>query len=156
MILVREEESIRAERKKNRMLTAYIAVACVYAAVALMLLFLSPDHYTLWLIGDILLTVAFGSGSIYFFTITYDGALKRSKLLGKISSALEEKEYGIFLSEEEKMTVDGVEMRILLFNVRGTERELHVYESDLSLESGVKYYLVLRGGVITEIANVDE
>ena len=156
MILIREEERSAAERTKKKMLTVYIAAACIYVAAALLLLFFSSDHYTIWMIADILLTIAFGFGSVYFFTVVYDLAVKRSKLLDKIASALEEREYGVFLREEEKMTVECVEMRVLLFQVRGVERELHVYEGECSFETNKKYLLVVRCGVITEIEKVDE
>jgi len=156
MIFIREEDWIEADRRKKRLLYAYIVTACLYVAAALALLFLSPDKYRLYLIGDILLSIVFGFGSIYFFTIIYDFARKRSKMLGKITGALGEKEYGVFLREEDKMTLEGLEMRVLLFRIRADERELHVFENDFTFETGKKYMLETRCGVITEIGDVNE
>ena len=156
MILIREEDRIEAERQRKRLLLAYIAVACLYVVAALLLLFLSPDRYKLFLAGDILLSVLFGFASIYFFTIVYDFAKKRSKLLDKISGALTEKEYGVFLREEDRMTIEGLEMRVVFFEIRGDERELHVFENDFSFEKEKRYLLEMRCGVITVIGDVDE
>ena len=156
MILVREEERKEAERKRKKMLFAYILVACVYAATALLLLFLSPDRYLPFLIGNVVLTVVFGFFSIYFFTVGYDLAAKRAKLLDKISSALAERNYGVFLREEERMTVEGLEMRVLLLEVGEDEREVHVFESKQAFERGKKYLIEVRCGVLTEIDDVNE
>ena len=156
MILVREEERRDAESKKKKMLFAYILVACVYVAAALLLLFLSPDRYLPFLIGNIALSIAFGFFSIYFFTVGYDLAVKRSKLLDKVASALAERNYGVFLREEERMTVEGLEMRVLLFEVGEDEREVHVFESEQAFERGKKYLIEVRCGVLTEIGDVNE
>ena len=67
-----------------------------------------------------------------------------------------EKEYGVFLREEDVLTIEGLEMRVLFFLVRGDERELHVFESNLSLERDKKYLLEIRCGMITGIGDVDE
>ena len=156
MILVREEERARAEQSKKRLLAVYIGGACLYVAAALLLLFLSPDHYTPFLIGDILLSIAFGFYSVWFFTVRYDCAVKRYRFLNKISNALQEKEYGVYLREEEMMTIDGVEMRILLFDVCGTEREVHLFESEIAPKQNKMYLIVLRAGVLIEMEECNE
>ena len=150
MILLKETDGILAERRKKKFLILYIAIACAYAAVALLLLFLSPDGYLPYMIGDILLTIAFGFFSIFFFTVLYDEAGKRSRLYDKVLSALSEREYGVFLKEEEPKTVDGVSMRVLLFVVAGTERELHCLSKEIAFEKEKKYLLEIRAGVLTE------
>ena len=155
MILVREEEREQAERKKKRLLTLYIVVACLYVAAALLLLFLSPDKYLPFMIVDMVLTVAFGFFSIFFFTVPYDLAVKRYRLLNKVFTALSEREFGVFLREENPLTYEGVEMRTLLFRVRGDERALHLLQGEVSLEKGKKYLLEIHTGVIIEIGEQD-
>lgn len=152
MILVREEDRTAAEKRKKRSIAAYIVLAAVYLAAALLLLFLSPDRYTLFMIGDILLTVLFGFFSVFFFTVFYDDVVKKYRLYDKVLSALVEREYGIFLKEEEKKTIDGVPMRILIFRVADTEeRELHLLSGEIALEKEKRYLLEIRAGVLTEI-----
>ena len=156
MILIRDEERKQAEDKKRKMLSAYVAIACVCVAAVLLLLLLSPDRCVPFLVGDIVLSIAFGFYSIYFFTVSYDLAVKRSKLLDKIAAAMPERHYAVFLREEERMTVEGLEMRILLFKVRGDDRELHVFESEQTFEAEKKYLLEVHSGVITGFEKVDE
>ena len=156
MIFRFEEARDAAERRKKTLLTVYIVVAIAFVAAVLLLLFLSTDHYTPFMIGDILISIAFGFYSIWFFTVQFDCAVKRYRFLNKVVNALQEREYGVFLREEDEMTIDGVEMRILLFDVFGAERELHLFESDFSLEKDRKYILVMRGSVLVEIGECDE
>jgi len=156
MILIREEERAEAERRKKRLLIAYVAAACLFVAASLLLLLLSPVRYKLFLLGDILLSILFGFGSIYFFTIVFDFVSKRSKLLDKLAAAMTDKEYGVFLREEDKMTVEGLEMRVVYFLIRSDERELHVFESEVSFEKEKRYLLEIRCGVITSIGDADE
>ena len=156
MILHYEEERASAERKKKFLLTVYIVVACVFVAVALLLLFLSSERYTIFMIADILVSIAFGFYSIWFFTVRYDDAVKRYRLLYKVDCALEEREYGVFLREEDAMTIDGVQMRVLLFSVRGTEREIHLFECDLVPPADKKCLLVLRAGVLVRLEECNE
>ena len=156
MILFREEDRAAAERRKKKLLAVYILIACVYLAAALVLLILSPEEYRIYQIADIALTVAFAWYSIYFFTVLYDAAWKRVRLLDKVASALTEREYGVFLREEEPKTVDGMEMRILIFRILDAEREVRLPEGDLSLKAGCKYLLEIRAGILTEIGGTDE
>ena len=146
MILVREEDRLQAERKRKKLLFSYVAIAVVYAVVALSLLFLSPDAYRLYLV-----TIAFGFYSIFFFSVAYDDATKMSRLLDKIDRALSEKEYGVFVKEEESKTIEGVLMRILLFRVRDDLREVRCLSPEFRGEEGRQYLLELRCGVLVEI-----
>lgn len=156
MILVREEERGKAEQGKKKLLAVYITVACLFVAAALLLLFLSPDGYTPYMIGDILLTIAFGFYSVFFFSVQYDCAVKKYRLLAKAFAALPEKEYGVFLGEKDVMTYEGVEMRTLVFRLHDGERDLHLFQGEIALKEGEKYLLEIRVGVLTEIKEIDE
>lgn len=156
MILVREEERDKAEKAKNRLLAVYIAIACSFVAAALLLLFLSPDDYRPYMIGTIFITIAFGFYSVFFFSVQFDCALKRYRLLEKVLGALPEKEYGVFLGEDDPLTYEGVEMRTLRFEVLGSERVVHLLQGDLSLQSGTKYLLEIHAGVLVEIGECNE
>ena len=156
MILVGEGDRVAAERRKKRLLAVYIAVACLYVAAALLILFLSTDRYTQFLIAEIAITTALGFYSVYFFSVAYSDAVKRSRLLDKVMTVLSEKEYGVYLREEDRMTLDGVEMRILLFSIRDTEREVRVLQGELTLREGDKYLLEMRAGVLVEIGGAND
>ena len=156
MILVREEERARAEQSKKKLLAVYIGVACLYVAAALLLLFLSPDGYVPFMIADIIVTIAFGCYSIFFFSVQYDYALKKYRLLEKVFSAIPEKEYGVFRREAEPITYEGVMMRTLCFEMLGNERAVHVTEEQLALTKGQKYLLEIHAGVLVEIGECDE
>jgi len=156
MTFVREEERGAAEKRKKTLLAVYIAVAAVYVAAALLLLFLSPDGYVPYLVGDIVLTVSFGFYSLYFFTVAYDFAVKKCKLMEKMLSALPEREYGVFIAEEDAITTDGILARTLLFDIRGVERSVHLFSDEVSLEKGKTYSLEIRAGILTALENGDE
>ena len=156
MIFGYEEECAQAEKVKKKLLTVYIAVAAAFVAAVLLLLFLSTDHYTPFMVANILLSIAFGFYSVWFFTVKYDFAVKRYRFLNKVSNALEEKEFAVFLKEEEMMTIDGVGMRILLFDILGTVREAHLFESNFAPEQNKKYLIVMRAGVIVKMEECNE
>ena len=156
MILVREEEREQAEQRKKRLLASYIVVACLYVAVALLLLFLSPDGYKPYMIVTIVLSIAFGFYSVFFFSVQYDCAVKKYRLLNKVFSALPEREYGIFVMEIEPITYEGEEMRVLRFNILGSERDVHLFNGGLSLREGEKYLLEIHAGVLVEVRECDE
>ncbi|HAE88532.1 MAG TPA: hypothetical protein DCG79_01520 [Clostridiales bacterium] len=156
MILVREEERDKAEQGKKKLLAVYITVACLFVAVALLLLFLSPDGYKPYMIGDILLTIAFGFYSVFFFSVQFDHTVKEYRLLDRVFAAHPEKEYGVFLGEKEVRTYEGVEMRTLLFRVLGSERDIRLFQGEPALKEGEKYLLMIRAGVLTEIEETDE
>ena len=156
MILIREEDREAAERKKKILLFLFIALACLYVAAALLLLLLSPDDYLPFLIADIVISIAFGWYAVYFFTVSYDYAVKNSRLLDKVLAALPHKEYGVYLREEEKKTIEGIEMRIFLFSVEDTEREVRVLNEGLSLEEGKTYELETHCGVLVVIGGINE
>ena len=156
MILIREEDRDEAERRKKKLLVLYIVTACLYAASALLLLFLSPDKYLSFMIADMVLTIAFGCWSVFFFSVMYDLAVKRNRLLDKVLSALAEREYGVFLKEESPMTYEGLEMRILTFRVRDDERVVHLLQGEISLTEGKKYLLEIHAGVLVEIGEPNE
>ena len=156
MILIREEDFREAEARKKKLLKLYIVIACVYAVSALLLLFLSPDRYTICMIADILLTIAFAFYSIFFFTVSYDLAVKRYRLLDKVLSALSEREYGIFMREDAAMTYEGLEMRTLCFVIQGSERIVHLLQGDVSLAQGTKCALEIHAGVLVSIGEKDE
>ena len=156
MIFGYEEECAQAEKVKKKLLTVYIAVAAAFVAAVLLLLFLSTDHYTPFMVANILLSIAFGFYSVWFFTVKYDFAVKKYRFLNKVSNALEEKEFAVFLKEEEMMTIDGVGMRILLFDILGTVREAHLFESNFAPEQNKKYLIVMRAGVIVKMEECNE
>ena len=156
MIFGYEEECAQAEKVKKKLLTVYIAVAAAFVAAVLLLLFLSTDHYTPFMVANILLSIAFGFYSVWFFTVKYDFAVKRYRFLNKVSNALEEKEFAVFLKEEEMMTIDGVGMRILLFDILGTVREAHLFESNFAPEQNKRYLIVMRAGVIVKMEECNE
>ena len=156
MIFLTEEDRLQAERKKKRLFILFIAVTCVFVAAALLLLLRSTDRYLPFMIADIVITVAYGWFAVYFFTVAYDFAVKNSRFLDRVLGALPEKEYGIFLREEEKKTIDGVEMRIFLFSIRETEREVRLYQGEVTFEQGKKYLLKMQCGVLIALGETDE
>lgn len=156
MILIREEERENAEKRKNRLLAVYIVVACLYVAAALLLLFLSPDGYKPYMVVTIVISIVFGFYSVFFFSVQYDCVVKKYRLLNKVFSALPEREYGVFVKETEPLTYEGVEMRVLRFNVLGNERDIHLFKGELSLREGEKYLLEIHAGVLVEAGECDE
>ena len=156
MILIREEDLTQAERRKKRQLTVYIAIACLFVVAALLLLFLSPDRYQPYMAATIVLSVAFGCYSVFFFSVVYDEIVKRCRLLAKVLSALPEREYAVFVKETDVLTYEGLEMRTFRFLVRGDERDVHLYSGDISLSEGKEYVLEIRAGVMYEIGGRDE
>ncbi|HCJ01262.1 MAG TPA: hypothetical protein DIC18_03485 [Clostridiales bacterium] len=155
-MLVKDEDRVAAERKKKQLLILYIVIACVYVAGALLLLFLSSDSYIPFMVGDIVLSIAFAWYSIFFFTVQFDYQVKWCRLMNKVTGALVESVYGVFVKEEARKTIEGVEMRILIFQVRDSERELHLLREDATFEKGKKYLLVTQASVIVEIGEQDE
>ncbi len=156
MILIREEERDIAERKKKKLFALYVAIACVFVAAALLLLFLSPDGYKPYMAVTIVLSAAFGCYSVFFFSVQYDLAVKRYRLLEKVFSALPEREFAVFLSEGETITYEGIEMRTLLFEIGGTEREVHLLQGVADLTVGNKYLIEIHAGVLVEIGDENE
>ena len=156
MILIREEDRQQAEQKRKRLLALYIVVACVYAATALLLLFLSPDAYKPYMAATIVITIAFGCYSVFFFSVQFDVISKRYRLLDKVINALPEKEYGVFLQESDPLTFEGIEMRVFRFLIKGDERDVHLTEGSISPKEGRTYLLEIRAGVLTEIGEKNE
>lgn len=154
MILVREEDFLRADNKRKRLLASYIVIACLFVAAALLLLFLSPDEYVPYMVGTILLSVTFGFYSIFFFSVWFDAVKKRSKILDKVLSALPEREYGVYIKELDVMTYEGVEMRTLRFSILGDERNVHYLQGDFPLVQGETYEIEIRAGVLYEIVSM--
>lgn len=156
MILVREEDRAQAERAKKKSLTIYITIACLFVVTALLLLFLSPDRYKPFMAVTIILSIAFGCYSVFFFSVLYDCILKRYRLLEKVFSALPEKEYALFVKETDVMTYEGIEMRTLRFLILGNERDVHLLQGEVSLIEGARYALEIHAGVIVEIGEANE
>ena len=156
MILIREEDRLQAEGRQKKQLILYVAVACAYVAAALLMLFLSPEGYKPLMVLTIILTVAFGWYTIFFFSVQYDLAVKRARLLGKVLSALPEREYGVFIKEVDVMTYEGVEMRTLRFRVLDSERDIHLLQGELSLKEGEKYEIEIHSSVLVEIGEYNE
>ena len=156
MILIREEDRAQAERRKKRLLSIYLAIACVFVAAALLLLFLSPDEYTPYMAVTIVLSAAFGCYSVFFFSVQYDVAKKRFNVLEKVLFALPEREYAFFVKELEKLTYEGIEMRTLRFRVLGDERDVHLLQGDICLTEGEEYEIEIRAGVLYEIGCVSK
>ncbi|MBO7390288.1 MAG: hypothetical protein J6U39_02480, partial [Clostridia bacterium] len=71
--------------------------------------------------------------------------------LDKVLSALPEREYGIFLKELDRLTYEGIEMRVFRFLLPDGERDVHHYQGDASLKEGVKYIVEIRAGVLYEL-----
>ena len=155
MILVTEEERAQEERKKKRYLLLYVVIACVYVAGSLLLLFLSPNEYIPFLLGDIFLSIDFGVFSVFFFTVAYAFVKSRSGLFNKVLAALPEREYARFLKKGDTITEDGVEMRKYHFLIREDEREVRAFPEDLPLEEGKRYLVEIRAGVLVEIGECD-
>lgn len=156
MILIREEERGIAERKKKKLLVVYVAIACLFVTAALLLLFLSPDGYKPYMAITIVLSAVFGCYSVFFFSVQYDLTVKRYRLLEKVFSALSEREYAVFLKEGETITYEGIEMRTLLFEIEGTEREVHLLQGEADLQVGDKYLIEIHAGVLVEIGEANE
>ena len=156
MILVREEEREIAERKKKRLFALYVIIACLFVTAALLLLFLSPDGYKPYMIVTIVLSIVFGCYSVFFFTVQYDLAVKRYRLLNKVFSALTEREYGVFQGEADEVTYEGVEMRTLRFKIIGTDRDVHLLQGDVTFVPGGKYLLEIHAGVLVEAEDANE
>lgn len=156
MILIREEDRAQAEGKRKRLLTIYIAIACVFLIAALLLLFLSPDEYKPYMAVTIVISIVFGCYSVFFFSVQYDLVKKRSRLLEKVLSALPEREYAVFLKELDIITYEGLEMRTLRFMILGSERDVHIYQGEFSLEKGARYLVEIRAGVLYEIEEIGE
>ncbi|MBO7390857.1 MAG: hypothetical protein J6U39_05365, partial [Clostridia bacterium] len=72
MIFIREEDRVAAEGRRKRLITIYIAIACLFVLAALLLLFLSPDAYKPYMAVTIVITIAFGCYSVFFFSVQYD------------------------------------------------------------------------------------
>ena len=151
MIFIREEDRVAAEVRRKRLITIYIAIACLFVLAALLLLFLSPDAYKPYMAVTIIITIAFGCYSVFFFSVQYDFAKKSARLLDKVLSALPEREYGIFLKELDRLTYEGIEMRVFRFLLPDGERDVHHYQGDASLKEGVKYIVEIRAGVLYEL-----
>ena len=156
MTLIREEDRRQAERLRKKLLAIYIVIACVYLVSVLLLILLSPDAYKPFMVGTIVLTIAFGWYSIFFFSVQYDLVRKREKVLDKVLAALPEKEYGIFLKELDAMTYEGVEMRTLRFRVIDDERDIHILLGEIALDEGGKYELEIHSSVLVEIGDCNE
>lgn len=156
MIFIREEDRVAAEGRKKRLLTIYIAIASLFVIAALLLLFLSPDRYQPYMAVTIVLTIAFGCYSVFFFSVQYDFAKKTDRLLDKVLSALPEREYGVFIKELDSLTYEGIEMRTFRFLLPDGERDVHHYQGDISLKEGVKYIVEIRAGVLYELAETGE
>ena len=154
MIFIREEDRVAAEGRRKRLLTIYIAIACLFILVALLLLFLSPDAYKPYMAVTIVLTIAFGCYSVFFFSVQYDFAKKTARLLEKVLSALPEREYGVFLKELDSLTYEGIEMRTFRFLLPNGERDVHHYQGNISLREGERYIVEIRAGVLYELAEM--
>ena len=156
MILVREEDRLQAETKRKRLLITYIAVACLFVAAVLLLFLLSSEEYKPFMVVTILISIAFGWYTIFFFSVQFDFARKREHLITKVLSALPEREYGVFVKELDSMTYEGVEMRTLRFRVLDSERDIHLLQGEISLKEGEKYEIEIRSSVLAEIGDYHE
>lgn len=155
MRLVREEDLTRANKKVKRDFALYLAIACVYLAAALLLLFFSPDSYVPFLIADSVISAAFGVFSVYFFTVSFHLSRKKRDRIEKALSALPEKDFGVYLSPDGERTEDGVRLVAYLFLVRGNEREYKSF-TPLSLQEGGKYLIESGAGFLLALEEEDE
>ena len=156
MILIREEDREQAEKRKKRLFAIYIVIACVFVVAALLLLFLSPEAYKPYMAVTIVLSIAFGCYSIFFFSVQYDYVKKQYRLLDKVLAALPEREYGVYVRELEAITYEGIEMRTLRFFILDHERDVHLFKGNISLIEGEKYLVEIRAGVLYEISEMGE
>ena len=156
MQIVGAEELQAATALRKRLIALYLALCPLYLAAALLLLLLSPHAYTWYMVGDILLTMAFGGYSVYFFTVRYFDARSYEKYLDRVINAFSAKEYGVFLRSEGAVTKEGVVFESLIFTIRGDERELLTFRKGLAFEVGRKYNLESRAGVLTRYEVADE
>ena len=155
MQIVGAEDLKAAESARKRLTVLYAVICPLYLAAVLTLFFLSPHEYTWYLVGNILLTLAFGVYSVYFFTVRFFDARSYEKYIERVVNALSVKEYGVFLRREGTVTKEGVRFEALIFMVRGDEREVLTVKRDLPFAVGEKYVLETRCGVLTSYEVTD-
>ncbi len=155
MRFVNEEDSVKAKKRIQSLVWLYTAISVLFVAAALLLLFLSPDTYWVFMALDILLTAAFGGYSVYFFTVSLFLARKKYAWIEKILSARTETQFAVFREEEGVKTVDGVEFHAYIFLVKGDEREYKTFDS-FAFEEGKRYRIESGAGVIVESEEENE
>ena len=155
MRFVNEEDSVQAKKRVKSLVLLYCAISVLFVAATLLLLFLSPDTYWVFMALDILLTAAFGVYSVYFFTVSLFLARKKYAWIERILSARTETQYAVFQAEEGIKTVDGVEFHAYVFLVKGDEREYKTFDS-FAFEEGKRYRIESGAGVVIESEEANE
>jgi len=149
MQIIEEQDLVKATSARRKLQTIYWAITPVYIATVLILFFFSSHEYLWYLVGNVLLSLAFGCYSVYFFTVKYFDAKSYEKYLERVLSAMSSKDYGIFLRSEGSVTKEGVRFESLIFSVRGDEQQYLSFIEGLPLEEGENYLIVGQAGVLT-------
>lgn len=108
--LITQEKIDKAKRDKKVFLAIFFVVTALYLAAVITLLLLSSRDFLVYLLINILLTVAYGFAYIYLFATRFASVKAICKFYEGLASAQPEKALVTFLKyEEESHQKDGID-----------------------------------------------